>query len=87
MCTHTDTEGKQSPEYFLKIGKNTIFNEHPVLKLTNPTFKTMLLFVYYAYKVWQQSQESPSKYDKTDKNNLVLINLSLGVRESIAENR
>ena len=30
VCTHTDTEGKQSPEYFLKIGKNTIFNEHPV---------------------------------------------------------
>ena len=30
MCTHTDTEGKQSPEYFLKIGKNTISNEHPV---------------------------------------------------------
>ena len=30
VCTHTDTEGKQSPEYFLKIEKNTIFNEHPV---------------------------------------------------------
>ena len=30
VCTHTDPEGKQSPDYFLKIGKNTIFNEHPV---------------------------------------------------------
>ena len=30
-CTHTDTEGIQSPEYFYKFGKNTIFNEHPVL--------------------------------------------------------
>ena len=30
VCTHTDTEGKQSPEYFFLIGKNTIFNEHPV---------------------------------------------------------
>ena len=27
VCTHTDTEGKQSPENMLK---NTIFNEHPV---------------------------------------------------------
>ena len=32
VCTHTDTEGKQSPEYLKKIGKNTIFNEHPVRK-------------------------------------------------------
>ena len=32
VCTHTDTEGKQSPEYFLKFSKNTIFNEHPVVK-------------------------------------------------------
>ena len=30
VCSHADTEGKQCPEYFLKIGKNTIFNEHPV---------------------------------------------------------
>ena len=30
VCTHTDTEGKQSTEYFKKFGKNTIFNEHPV---------------------------------------------------------
>ena len=30
VCTHTDTEGKQSSEYSKKIGKNTIFNEHPV---------------------------------------------------------
>ena len=30
VCTHTDTEGKQSSEYFEKFGKNTIFNEHPV---------------------------------------------------------
>ena len=26
-CTHTDTEGKQSSEYFFKNLKNTIFNE------------------------------------------------------------
>ena len=31
VCTHTDTEGKQSPEYFKIFGKNTIFNEHPVV--------------------------------------------------------
>ena len=33
MCTHTDTEGKQKKarEYFKIFGKNTIFNEHPVL--------------------------------------------------------
>ena len=30
MCTHTDTEGKQSQENFKIFGKNTIFNEHPV---------------------------------------------------------
>ena len=30
LCTQTDTEGKQSSEYFEKFGKNTIFNEHPV---------------------------------------------------------
>ena len=30
VCTHTDTEGKQSPEYFNILRKNTIFNEHPV---------------------------------------------------------
>ena len=30
VCTHTDTEGKQSQEYFKIFGKNTIFNEHPV---------------------------------------------------------
>ena len=30
LCTQTDTEGKQSSEYFDKFGKNTIFNEHPV---------------------------------------------------------
>ena len=30
LCSHTDTEGKQSPEFFKKFGKNTIFNEHPV---------------------------------------------------------
>ena len=30
VCTHTATEGKQSPDYFSKFGKNTIFNEHPV---------------------------------------------------------
>ena len=28
VCTHTDTEGKQSPEYFNILRKNTIFNEH-----------------------------------------------------------
>ena len=33
VCTYTDTEGKQSPEYFLKFGKSTIFNEHPVFIL------------------------------------------------------
>ena len=32
VCTYSATEGKQSPEYFLIIGKNTIFNEHPVYK-------------------------------------------------------
>ena len=31
VCTHTDTEGKQSQEYFKIFGKNTIFNEHPVV--------------------------------------------------------
>ena len=30
VCTHTDTEGKQSPEYFKIFEKNTIFYEHPV---------------------------------------------------------
>ena len=30
LCTHTDTEGKQSPEYFNILRKHTIFNEHPV---------------------------------------------------------
>ena len=30
VCTHTDTEGKQSPEYILKSSKKTIFNKHPV---------------------------------------------------------
>ena len=30
VCTHTDTEGKQSPKNILKSSKNTIFNEHPV---------------------------------------------------------
>ena len=30
VCTHTNTEGKQSPEYFKLFEKNTIFNEHPV---------------------------------------------------------
>ena len=44
VCTHTDTEGKQSPEYFKIFGKNTIFNEHPVLlKTTNPTFASSLM--------------------------------------------
>ena len=33
MCTHTDTEGKQSQEYFKIFGKNTIFNEHPVAQV------------------------------------------------------
>ena len=33
VCTHTDTEGKQSLEYFKIFGKNTIFNEHPVPKM------------------------------------------------------
>ena len=33
MCTHTETKGKQSPEYSKIFGKNTIFNEHPVLKI------------------------------------------------------
>ena len=33
MCvyTHTDTERKQSPEYFEVFEKNTIFNEDPVV--------------------------------------------------------
>ena len=26
VCMHTDTEGKQSPDYFKILGKNTIFN-------------------------------------------------------------
>ena len=30
VCTHTDTKGKQSPEYFKIFEKITIFNEHPV---------------------------------------------------------
>ena len=30
VCTHTDTEGKQSPENILNLRKNKIFNEHPV---------------------------------------------------------
>ena len=30
VCTHNDTEGKQSLEYFKIFGKNTIFNEQPV---------------------------------------------------------
>ena len=36
LCTLTDTEGnRESPEYILKYSKNTIFNEHPVLKIHN----------------------------------------------------
>ena len=35
VCTHTDTRGEtetgQSPEYFKILGKNTTFNEHPVV--------------------------------------------------------
>ena len=31
VCTHTDTKGKQSPEYFKIFEKNTIFNEHLVV--------------------------------------------------------
>ena len=31
VCTHTDNEGKQNPEYLNNSEKNTIFNEHPVL--------------------------------------------------------
>ena len=38
VCTHTDTEGKQSTARVHNIlkssGKNTIFNEHPVLQHT-----------------------------------------------------
>ena len=30
LCTHTDTDRGQSPEYILKSSKNTIFNEQPV---------------------------------------------------------
>ena len=33
VCTQTDTEGEQSSEYFEKFGKNTIFNEHPVVSV------------------------------------------------------
>ena len=35
VCSHTDTETEkgQIPEYFKIFGKNTIFNEHPVVKL------------------------------------------------------
>ena len=51
VCTHTDTEGKQSPEYFKIFGKKpTIFNEHPVpadlakvRKITEFYGKTQLL--------------------------------------------
>ena len=32
VCTHTDTDRKQSPEYFKIFEQNTIFNEHPVPK-------------------------------------------------------
>ena len=31
VCTHTETEEKQSPEYLKEFGKNTMFNEHPVI--------------------------------------------------------
>ena len=31
VCTHTDTEVKQSSEYFKQFGEYTIFNEHPVI--------------------------------------------------------
>ena len=33
VCSHADTEGKQCPEYFEKFGKNTIFNEHPLVSV------------------------------------------------------
>ena len=39
VCTHTDTEGKQSSVYSKKIGKNTIFNRHPVDDGTEPKEK------------------------------------------------
>ena len=35
VCTHTETEGKQSPKYFQIFEINTIFNEHPVYDLLN----------------------------------------------------
>ena len=42
VCTHTDTEGKQSSEYSKKIGKNTIFNRHPVDDGMEPKKKVAL---------------------------------------------
>ena len=29
LCTHTDTERGQSPDYILESSKTTIFDEHP----------------------------------------------------------
>ena len=53
MCTHTDTEGKQSSEYSKISGKNTIFNEHPVYRTFDSNviacakIKSATLFLLY----------------------------------------
>ena len=44
VCTHTDTEGKQSSEYFKKFENNTIFNEHPVLATI---FAPAVMYAYF----------------------------------------
>ena len=53
VCTHTDTEGKQRKARVRNIckksGKNTIFNEHPVVASFWPT-NPLCLFTFSAMK-------------------------------------
>ena len=62
VCTHTDTEGKQSPEYLQKFGKHTIFNKHPVEERLVPEYYCVSLvsiekkiFRFYHFLVVQAS--------------------------------
>ena len=53
MCTHSDrgkTEKGQGLEYFLKIGKNTIFNEHLVVDNQKGKNKSWVKMQFLAVK-------------------------------------
>ena len=53
VCTHTDTEGKQSKakvrNIFKNLEKNTIFNEHPVCICRSPFTKVNLPYVCHLW--------------------------------------